>query len=139
MAKFKAKGVVIKAALTAAPTTVLAQMAEIAFDIGQRSLLDVTTHDSVTTKEYIDSGLRDTAELEVSSVYDPADAIHELIRAAAAAGTLVYMTLILPDTGNAQWAMSGFVTQFTVPNLGTNVDMKMNFKFKAAGPDTYTV
>lgn len=138
MAKHKAKGVIIKAALTATPTTLLSQEAEVSFNLGDRSLLDVTTHDSVTTKEYIDSGLRDTAELDVTCEYDPAGAVHEIVRAAQAAGTLVYMTLILPDTGAATFVMSGFVTSFNVPGLGTNTSLKMQFKFKAAGVETFT-
>lgn len=138
MAKFKAKGVVIKAALTATPTTLLTQEADVSFNIGDRSLIDVTTHDSTTTKDYIDSGLKETAELDITCEYDPAGTIHELIRAAHAAGTLVFLTLVLPDTGNAQWAMSGTVLSFNVPGLGTGSSLKMQFKFKAHGAETFS-
>lgn len=138
MAKFKAKGVIVKAALTATPTTTVDQQAEVTFNMGERTLIDVTTHDSTTTKDYIDSGLRDTAELEINCEYDPANAVHEIIRAAQAAGTLVYMTLVLPDTGAATWVMSGYILAFNVPGLGTDNSLRMNFKFKAAGADTFT-
>lgn len=137
MAKFKAKGVIVKAALTATPTTLVDQAAEVGFTLGDRTLLDVSTHDSVKTKDYIDSGLRETVELDITVEHDPANAVHEIIRAAADAGTLVYLTLILPDTGAAQWAMSGFITSFNIPNLGVAGSLKMNFKFKAAGADTF--
>lgn len=138
MAKFKAKGVVIKAALTATPTTLLSQEADVSFNVGDRSLIDVTTHDSVTTKDYIDSGLKDTAEIDVTCEWDPAGAVHEIIRAAHAVGTLVYLTLVLPDNGAATYAMSGTVLSFNVPGLGTGSSLKMQFKFKAHSVETFT-
>lgn len=138
MAKFKAKGVIVKAALTATPTTVVSQMADVSFDLGSRTLIDTTTHDSSVTKDYIDGGLRDTASLDISCLYDPADAVHEIIRAAHAAGTLVYVTLVLPDTGAATFVTSGFIQDFSVPGIGTSAELKMNFKFKAAGAETFT-
>lgn len=137
MAKSKAKGVVIKAALTATPTTLLSQEAEVGFNQGDRTLLDVTTHDSSVTKDYLDSGLRETAECEITCEYDPANTIHELIRAAAAAGTLVYLTMVLPDAGNAQWALSGIVLGFSLPPMTPGSSLKMSFKFKAIGADTF--
>lgn len=138
MSKFKSKGVIVKAALTATPTTVVSQMADVSFDLGARALVETTTHDSSVTKDYTDSGLRDTVELDISCEYDPADAIHEIIRAAQAAGTLVYMSIVLPDTGAATWSMSGYITTFAIPSMGTGGSLKMNFKFKAAGSDSYT-
>ncbi len=137
MAKTKAKGVLVKMALTATPTTNYAQNAEVSFSQGDRTLVDVTTLDSVTTKEYLDSGLRDTCELDITSEYDPADTIHELARAAHAAGTLVFVTLVLPDAGAAQWAMSGIILSFGVPTLQSNGSLKNTIRFKATGVDTF--
>jgi hypothetical protein len=138
MAKFKSKGVVIKAALTETPTTLLTQEAEVSVNLGDRSLVDVTTHDDTVTKSYIDSGLRETAEVDVTCEYDPAGAVHEIIRDAHENGTVVYLTLILPDTGAATWAFSGIVTSFNIPSLGTDASLQMQFKFKATGAGTFT-
>jgi hypothetical protein len=138
MAKFKAKGVVVKAALTATPTTTVDQAAEVSFGGGDRTLIDTTTHDSTTTKDYIDSGLRDTAEIDVTGEYDPANAVHEILRAAQAAGTLVYVTLVLPDTGAATIVMSGIVISFNVPSMTPGGSLKYSFRFKATTADTFT-
>lgn len=138
MAKFKAKGVIIKAALTSTPTTTVDQAADVSFNVGDRSLIDVTTHDSTTTKDYIDSGVRETAELDITCEYDPANAVHEIIRAAHGVGTLLYVTLILPDTGAAQWVMSGIVTSFNVPSASAGNSLKMQWKFKATSLDVFT-
>jgi hypothetical protein len=138
MAKFKAKGVVVKAAITATPTTTVSQSAEVSFNTGDRQLVDVTTHDSTTVKDYIDSGLRESAELDMTCEYDPADTVHEIVRAAHDVGTLLYVTLILPDAGNATWVMSGIVTSFNIPSLAPGGSLKMNIKFKATSLDVFT-
>ena len=138
MAKFKAKGVIVKAALTATPTTTVDQAAEVSFNTGDRQMIDVTTHDSTTVKDYIDSGLRESAELEITCEYDPANAIHEIIRAAHDVGTLVYVTLVLPDAGAATWVMSGIFTGFNIPAMAPGGSLKMNLKFKATSLDVFT-
>ena len=120
MAKMSAKGAIIKHATTATPTVELTQVRSISFNQGDREQIDTTTHDSTTTKEHVDSKLRETPTLEMTLVYDPANVGHEAVRAAHAAGTLYYITLVLPDAGAAQWAMSGYVTAFNLPSLATN-------------------
>jgi len=138
MAKTKAKGVTVKYGTAASPTDVLAQMAEVSFDQGARSPIDVTTHDSTTTKEYIDPGLRETASCEITVEYDPANAGHEAFRAAQSAGTLFYVTLVLPDAGAAQFAMSGYVTDCSLPTMTPSGSLKCTYSFKAASADTFT-
>jgi len=138
MAKYKAKGVIVKAGLSASPTAVASQMAEVSFNLGDRSLIDVTTHDTTNVKDYIDSGLRETPELDLTHVYDPDDAVHEIIRAAHAAGTLLYVTLILPNAGAAQWVLSGIVTSFNIPSAAPGGSLQMSWKFKATSVDSYT-
>lgn len=138
MAKTKAKGVIVKMATTSTPTTTLDQMAEVTFNSGSRSLIDTTTHDSATTMDYVDSGLRDTVELDISGEYDPANAVHEIARAAHDAGTLVYVTLILPDAGAATYVTSGYVTEWSVPAMTPRGSLKYSLKYKCAGVDTFT-
>jgi len=139
MAKISAKGAIIKHATTATPTVDLTQVRSISFNQGDREQIDTTTHDSTTTKEHVDSKLRETPTLEVTIIYDPAVAGHEAIRAAHAAGTLYYITLVLPDAGAAQWAMSGYITSFNIPAMTTNAALEATFSFKANVAETFTV
>lgn len=136
--KISAKGTVIKHGSTASPTDVLEGVRSVSLNQGAREMLDATTHDSTTTKEYVDSGLRETPELEVEITLDPTNTGHNAIRGAHAAGTLYYITLVLPDSGVAQWALTGYVTDFRVPNLATNAVLSATFTFKARSVDTFT-
>lgn len=138
MAKISAKGSVIKHGATATPTDTLAAVRSISFNQGDREQIDTTTHDSETTKEYVDSKLRETPSLEFTLVYDPANTGHEAIRAAHAAGTLYYLTLVLPDAGSAQWAMSGYITGFSLPSLATNAALEATVFFKALAAESFT-
>lgn len=138
MSKFSAKGWIAKVALTATPTNALGQMKTIGLNHGARKLVDVTTHDSSVTMDYIDSGLRDTPEIEINLEWDPDNTQHELIRAAHAAGTPVYMTVVAPNTGAAQWACLGIVTEASAPAKGPDGDLEWSFKYKATSAETFT-
>lgn len=133
------KGAQIKHGASATPTTVLAGVRSIAVTGGERGMIDATCHDSSTTREYIKAPLRDTFGLNVTLAHDPADTGHEAIRAAYAAGTLYYLTLILPDAGAAQWELSGTITNFTPAQLSPEDNvLECTFTFKAHGADTFT-
>lgn len=139
MAKIVAKGAIVKFGLTATPTTTFPQLKIVALEGGEREMLDATTHDSASTFEYIAAALRDTRGLPMEFLYDPANATHEQMRAAQEAGTLVYCTLILPDAGAAQWAMSGYLTRFNVGNLEPKSGLlEASAAFKAIGAETFT-
>lgn len=139
MAKIAAKGAIVKTGAAATPTTNLTQVRSVALTIGERPMIDSTTHDSVTTKDYIPSPLRDTNQVEITIAYDPADATHEAVRAAHAAGTKWYFTVILPDAGAAQWAMSGFITNFSVPALNPDTGLiESTITYRADTVDTFT-
>lgn len=139
MSKISAKGVKIKHGTSANPTDVLAHLDTVTINVGDRELIDVTTHDSPGgTREFVDSGVRDTTELEVAIKYAPGNAGHEAIRAAHAAGTLYYHTLIMPDAGEAQWTAAGYITKFNVPNGGVVEGLKATYTFKAKGAETFT-
>lgn len=129
MAKYKAKGVVIKYGDSASPTTTIPQLAEVDINLGERELIEVTTHDSATSKEYIDTGLVDTPEINVRVVLDPADVAHEWLRAKHLSGGIGYLTFVLPDAGSAQWACSGFVRSASIqPGLKGSLDATFVFK-----------
>lgn len=143
--KYAAKGVIIKFGTAATPTAVVSGIESVGINLGERGLVETTTHDSTTTRDYEDSKLRDTEEITATIVYDPADAVHEALRAAHATGAAgnsgnpYYLTLVLPDAGAAQWAASGFVTRFEVPNLGAaNDPLRASFTFKAKSVSTFT-
>lgn len=137
--KYAAKGAKLKYAATATPTTEVENILEFSLTIGARGLINTTTHGSTTTKDYMPEPLRDTNEVSGKIMYDPADTIHELMRSHHAAGTLGYLTVVLPDTGNAQWAMSGHITAFSVPTLNPETGrLESDFTFKAITVDTFT-
>lgn len=137
--KYAAKGAVLKYAATATPTTTVDNLLEVSISIGDRGMIPATTHGSATTKDYLAEPLRDTNEISGKVCYDPADTIHELMRSHHNAGTKGYLTLVLPDTGTAQWAMSGYLTRFSVPTLNPESGkLEADFTYKADTVDTFT-
>ncbi len=137
--KISAKGSTIKHGSSAAPTAVLDGVESIGLNQGDRVLLDFTSHQSASTFEWKDSGLRDTSEFDVSGFYDPDDTTGwEAIRAAHAAGTLYYHTLVWPSAGLPAWAASGYITRFNVPPAGAKDPLRANYSFKAITAETFT-
>lgn len=138
MAKISAKGAIIKHGTSASPTDEVANIKTVSLDQGNREQIDTTTHDNTVSKEYMDSKLRDTAMVEAVILYDPANTGHEAIRAAHAAGTLYYFTVVLPDAGAAQWALSGYIVDFVISPLVTNGAIEATIRFKANAAGTFT-
>jgi len=133
------KGSIIKHGASATPTTALAGIRGISVGDGAREMINATCHDSATTLEYIAAPLRDTLMLTVTLAEDPADTGHEAIRAAYAAATLYYFTLVLPDAGAAQWALSGYITSFLVGQLNPETGLLESvFTYKATSAETFT-
>lgn len=137
LVKISGKGIKLKHGTSATPTTELGGIESVAFNPGDVELIEVTTHES-TQREYVDSGLRDTPEISGVILYDPTDTGHESLRAAHAARTLYYLTIILPDGGTAQWACSGYFTKFEIPSTGVREALKVNFTFKVKTAETFT-
>lgn len=139
MAKFTAKGVVVKTGSSATPTTTLPGVKSVSVNTGTREMVNVTTHDSTTTKEYLPAPLRDTVSIEIELVFDPTAVTHDAIVDAKDAGTKWYFTVILPDSGAAQWALSGYITDLSVPTLDPETGSLMcTISYKADTADTYT-
>lgn len=136
--KIAAKGSLLKSGASATPTVTLGSVRSIGFNPGARKLIDSTTHDNSGTMSYVDSGLKDTADLKATVLMDPADTAHEAIRAAQAAGTPWYFTLVLPDTGAAQWALLGIILELTIPTLNVDGLLEMEITYKATAGETYT-
>lgn len=139
MAKFAAKGWVAKYAATATPTTSITNLKSVRLTGGARQMLDATTHESTTTKDYIPSPLRDTNEAILRFLYDPADTIHELVRSHWSAGTKGYLTLISPDTGNANFVHSGNITEWQITDQDPETGLlEVEITFKADSADSFT-
>jgi len=138
MAKYSAKGVIVKYAATATPTTEITQKAEVSFEDGDRTLIDTTTHETTTARSYSDSGLRDTFAVGLRLLLDPADTIHELIRSHHNAGTIGYLTLVLPDAGAAQWAGSGIWTSFNIEGMTADGMLAARGRFKFTSVESFT-
>jgi hypothetical protein len=136
--KYPANGIIINVAATATPTNALGGLKEIAFLGGEREMIDVTNHGSSGVKEMIPHPLRNLRSMEVTIFYDPADTQHERMRAAHAAGTLEYQTVVLTDAGDAQYAMSGYITDWTIPTLGQDGALEVTYTFQATSAETFT-
>lgn len=136
--KVKAKGVVIKYGDSAAPSTTIPQLAEISFDSGQWDRVDITTHDtSGVTKNY-DVTLKEPSSLDVRLMLDPADTAHAWLISSNISATVRYMTFILPDSGTAQWAMTGHVTALSISGLTPSGFVEASFSFSSSVADTFT-
>lgn len=119
--KFKAKGLILKVGASNPPTTAVVQLGDSNIDCGEREgLLDVTTHDNTTgVSEMLDNGFKTPLSISGEILWDPADAVHEVLRAAQDAGTSLYALAILPDTGAAQ-----FLASVRVKSLGIALPVK---------------
>lgn len=136
--KYAAKGTKVLAGAAATPTTEVPAIKEVALTGGDREMIDVTNQQSSGTEESIPNPLRKIRQIEVTLFYDPADTVHERLRAAHANATLEYQTLVLPDTGAAQWAFSGYITAFTVPTLGVTGALEATYTFVASASEGFT-
>lgn len=137
--KIAAKGVIVKSGSSATPTQALPGVKSVAVTIGGRDLINTTSHDSGTTKDYVASPLRDTNSIELELFFDPSNTYHDELADAHNAGTKWYLTLVLPDAGAAQWALSGYITAMSVPTLDPETGALMcTLSYKADSADTYT-
>ncbi len=137
--KFKTKGLVAKIGITSPPSTAIVALGDSTLELGERdSLIQSTTHDSPSgTHEFLDPGYKAPASFSGEILYDPADTVHELIRAAHAAGTTLYLLLALPDTGNAEFLFGGRVRNLSLP-LPIMGKLVINVDFEGTGATTFT-
>lgn len=132
MAKFKSKGLIVKIEASDPATTVIAQLGDGSLNLGEReAAIDVTTHDNSTgTVDLLDIGFKTPLTFDGEILYDPANAVHEVMRAAQAAGTLLYILVTLPDTGAATFSAQVRVKGFT---LGLPVKGKLSAQISIEG------
>lgn len=138
MAKFKAKGVVLKYGDTASPSTTIPQLAEVSYDNGQWDRAENTTHDtSGSTKTYVTT-LKEPSSVDVRILLDPADTAHAWLIASGDSGAEKFLTLVLPDAGSAQWAMTGNVTNLSIGALTPGGLVEASFTFASTVAHTFT-
>lgn len=137
--KTAAKGWVAKYAATATPITTIDNVRSVRPAGGSREMLNATTHGSTTTKQYIPANLRDTNEVMLRYIYDPADTIHELVRSHWSAGTKGYLTLVAPDTGQANFIHAGYWTSWEIVDQDPeNGLLEVEATFKADDVDSFS-
>lgn len=135
-----AKGVVIKHGSSASPTDVLANVVTLTPKPGERTLIDATVHATTGVKAYINHPLRESMELDITINWDPTDTGHDSIYDAYVAGTLWYLLVTMPDSGTAEFALSGTWLKFepqAMPSTG-DTPLQANLTFKALSVETYT-
>ena len=116
MAKYSAKGTLLYFGSANPPTTQVLQCGDISLDLGERApLLDVTTHDSSTgVRAKMDVLFKEPAKISFEILYDPADTVHEDLRASEGTYAVRYTKIVLPDTGAAQWVGQARVASFQI-------------------------
>jgi predicted secreted protein len=139
MAKFRSKGFIILIGVAPAPTTPIPQLGDCSIDLGSRDdLIDVTTHDSAAgVREFLDNGYKTTMTISASMLWDPANAVQEVVRAAYEAGTTVYVICTIPDTGAATLSGSGRIKTFNVPEP-VQGRLEANWSYEGFGATTFT-
>lgn len=139
MAKFKAKGCIFKWGSANPPTTVIGQAGDSTISLGDRAgLLDVTTHDNSSgTFDKMDPGFKEPFNFSGEIMWDPADATHEILRAAVEAGTSGFLQVILPDAGAAAWVVPSRITSIGLP-LPVNGKLMANVVIDGTGASTFT-
>lgn len=139
MAKFKTKGFTLLVGTPNPPTTALTQLGDGTLDLGERdAMINVTTHDtSAGTHEQLDPGFKACPSWSGEYLYDPADAVHEVVRAAHAAGTTLYFKGTLPDTGAAVFLFPCRVKSLSIglPVMGK---LSASVTFEGLSAETFT-
>lgn len=136
--KTKAKGVIIKYGDSAAPTTTIPSLAEVSFDNGQWDRVETTTHDTSGSTKTFATTLKEPASLDVRIILDPTDTAHDWLIDSSDSGAAVYMTLVLPDSGTATWALVGNITSLKTNAMATGNLIEVSFTFNGTASHTYT-
>ncbi len=138
MAKYPAKGAKVYFDTNNPPTTLIGQMGDSEFDTGERDgLVDATTHDTSLTRDKIDNKLKEPPKLDGEIIYDPADVVHESLRAKQKTYATGYCKVELPDAGAAQWVFPARVRTFGV-GLPVADKMAAKISIEGMGDDTFT-
>lgn len=140
MSKYAAKGAIIEhggAASGAASYSPIPQVKSFEVPSDQADEIDVTTHDSAGGRKEFLNGLIDSPDFNLEIVYDPADSVHEALRAAAG-GDAQHIKITLPGaSSNHIHEFDALIKGFSTP---TPVDgaLMSTVTLKRTGADTVT-
>lgn len=138
--KTPTKGISVKHGTSATPTDVLANVKTVRVKPGIREMIKSTDHAATNTDSYVPRPIRDTADAEIVIFWDPDDTGHEAVRAAHAAGTKYYFTTVFPNVGASQYALAGYITDFSPGEFDTETGlMEATIVFKCDGVEAFTV
>lgn len=94
-------------------------------------LLDVTSHDSSSFREYI-PGLMDGDMISIEMNWRPSNAVHKKIRLDAVAQTLRSVKVVFPDSTDNTVLCSTYIQDLT-PRADIGTPMTASAKFKVTG------
>jgi predicted secreted protein len=132
--KFAAKGTKLQIN-TGSSLVDIPSVESFTFGQGQTELIDVTTLDSSSYREFV-NGFKDADEISAEIIYDPADTVHEYIRTNHG-GTAKAMGVVLSDTGNATFTFNALITQVSFP-VDKDGPIRMSVTFKPTGAISFT-
>lgn len=137
--QYPSKGWVLKYGAIAIPNTTIDNHTNVDFNPGARSMINTANHSDTTIKSRIKEPLRDAPQVTFSFLYDPADTIHELLRSHHSAGTKGYLTILAPDSGTAEWALIGYVTDWAISGQDAESGrLEVAITFMADAVETFT-
>lgn len=113
MAKYAAKGAIIKYENPASTFNVIPAVGDFELDLGDTEEIDVTTHDSAGSYRETVNGFIAPAEISFPLVYDPADTHHAFLLTNHGGSALTFQ-VILPDTGAGTFEFDAIIKGFRV-------------------------
>ena len=84
------------------------------FNLGTKEFIDCTTHDGATRfREYLGT-LVDSSSISAEIAWDPAEATHAALAAAASTFTNETWSAIFPTDPDVTWSFTGQLESFTI-------------------------
>lgn len=136
MAKYAAKGAILKYENPASTWNTIPAVGDFELDLGDTEEIDVTTHDSAGSFRETVNGFKAPAEISFPLVYDPANTHHEYLRANHG-GTAVGFQVILPDAGAATFEFEAIIKGFRV-SAPVDGRLEATVTVKPTGAITFT-
>ena len=113
MAKYAAKGAILKYENPASTFNVIPAVGDFELDLGDTEEIDVTTHDSTGSFRETVNGFKAPSEISFPLVFDPANTHHLYLQTNHGA-TAVTFQVILPDDGAATYEFDAIIKGFRV-------------------------
>lgn len=139
MSKYKTKGAQLLLDTVNPPVTQVGQLGDSSLELGDReALVDATTHDNTTgVTDMIDNGFKAPCKLTGTLIYDPADTVHESIRASQQSGAQLWAKLILANATSSSFLFQCRILKCTLP-LPVKGKMELQVEIEGIGAYTFT-